>query len=327
MYICGGETIWANIFICCEYLFIILLAYLYTSNLFHIFRYKETNNYENLDLILIILSLIQIYLMILELITDSYLGLNMLQGIFKFSQNSIITGCLLFQIMLWQHYSITLYIIKYFIISMIVFDLVTILFVILFETSFFEINYCRSVILIALVAISIAMDFGIFAYAFYKRVRENENEDTNNPMTLLNEEDDQYNIGKVIQKYATSIKKMKNYYLIIIATFTISFLTDIYMKVYWTTSEAIETATTDMGAINNAMNSTLLFTTDNNNNYNNTTCSYYGNLGENFSFDDFIFCNFALILRDLTPHVYIFVSMFRFKQNLITRSSNLIEAL
>jgi hypothetical protein len=336
MYICGGNTIWAYTFTLIEYILIALIAYLYTTSVIQIYKNKETYNYENIDLILIILSLVQVYILVLEIFTDTYIGFKYMIGIFKFSQNSIITGCLLFQIMLWQHYQITLTIVKYFIMSMIIFDVVTIFIIMMFETSFFEINYCRSLVLCTLVVVSIAMDVGVLLYALYKRFMEN---NENSSLNLLTEEDDQYNLSKIIQKYTYSIRTMKNYYLIITAIFTVSFIIDIYWKFYLTGTRnedsgglnAVNCANITNDANNVTFNSTLLLEETMGDSCigkaNNNTCYYYGNLGDDYSFTDFLLCNFTFLFKDLSPHVYIYFALFRFKHNLISRSSSLIEPL
>jgi hypothetical protein len=315
MYICGGSTLWATLFTIIEYISIFLIAYLYTSSLIEMYKNGESSCYEKLDLILIGLSILQIYVIGLEIISDSYIGLNYLLGLFKFSENSIVTGCLLFQIMLWQHHSITLDIVKYFLMGMIVFDIVTIGFIILFEPSFFEPSYCQSTVLTVLVISSLLINFVILLYALYKRFQERSEEN----ITLLAEEEDQYNLSKIIQKYTFSIRKMKNYYIIIIVTFTLSYLVDIYWKLE-KTSSTIDKSNTDMNGNITILNSTLTM--------NNTMhCDYYGNFKETFQFGEFLFCNFSYILKDLVPHIYIYISLFRLKHNMITRSSSLIEPL
>jgi hypothetical protein len=321
MYICGGDTQWANLFTIIEYATIITLAYLYSKGMFQMYKGGESLYYEKLDLILIGLSIIQVYIIGIEIISDSYRGLTYIHGLFKFSQNAIITGCLLFQIMLWQHHAISLYVVKYFIMGVIIFDIVTILIIMLFETSFFESSYCRSAIITVLIISSIIMNVGILIYAFYKRLQEN-NEERN--FSLLAEEDDQYNLGKIIQRYTFSIRKMKNYYLIIIATFTLSYLVDMYWKLILTGSSFTEEVTL-MSGNGTALNSTILLS--NEITEDNSTCYYYGSLGGNFLFGDFLVCNFSYILKDLVPHTYIYISLFRLKHNMITRSSSLIEPL
>ena len=103
MYICNGNTGWGIFLNICESSTIIALAYLFTMSLILKNRNKELKNYETLDLMIIILSTIQIYLIILCLILGSSYGLSLIEDLFKFSQNALIAGCLL--LTLWHYHT------------------------------------------------------------------------------------------------------------------------------------------------------------------------------------------------------------------------------
>ena len=57
------------------------------------------------------------------------------------------------------------------------------------------------------------------------------------------------------------------------------------------------------------------------------TCNYYGNFEDQFGIRQYFLCCIAFIIRDLSPHIYIFFAIFFHKPESISRSSSFIEAL
>lgn len=323
MLICTGNTGLSSFLSLCEFTLITILAILYTKNIFRIYKEDEIEKYEYLDRILMLLSSCQIFLLFIVFLSSEYFGISLIYEVLKFSENAIICGCLLFQIMLWQHYSVTFYLVKHYIIIMVIFDVITILCGVSFEYSFFEVNTCPSLIMIILSLIGLFFGLGIMGYAVYKNFEEKTDVSLHSLVV-----EDHYNLNNIFQKYANSIKKMKKYYLLIIVSFTLSYFVDIYFKL-------IMTRDIEDNIDNNAgIQSNYTYTNITNIYNSNTTlpaneenCSYYGNLGDEFYFKEYIICTLSFFFRDLGPHIYIFLALFVYKTNAISRSSSFIELI
>jgi hypothetical protein len=327
MYICYGNTAWSAFFTICEVSSTLILAFLYTTNIIKIYKNGLKENYDNLDLILVFLSIFQIYFMLCKFIFSDYFGFTLFQETFKFSQNLIISACLLFHVMLWQQSSVTLYLIKHYILLMIIWDLCTIIFSFIFESSFMEINFCKSIILIILAIIGLLVDLGILSFAVYKNFEDKADVSLN----LIVE--DHYNLNDIIQKYTSSVKRLKKYYLLIVVSFALSYFVDIYFKLIMTSWGG------ENNILNNKTNTLYNQTIIPNEMYSNSTkissihnrtdtgCSYYGNLGDNFSIKELIICSVSFFFRDLGPHVYIFLALMIYKPSVVSRSSSFIELI
>lgn len=225
MYICSGNTFWSYLFSFSEIVSIAFLAYLYTKYTLNIRKTNEIENYENLDLIIIFLSIFQVYLMLFSLVFSNNFGFSILQEISKFTQNMIICGCLLLQIFLWQKYPIAIYIIKNYVYIFTLFNFFILLCGFFLEYSFLEVNFCYSIILKILPVLGFTFNLLLIAMAIYNNYQE-QNESRKNG-ALIYEND---NLGAIIDKYASSLQKMRKYYLIFIVYFTVSYFVDVYFK-------------------------------------------------------------------------------------------------
>ena len=315
------------------------------------------------------------------LITNNF-GFSLLQEISKFSQNIIICGCLLLQIILWQKYSIAVYIIKNYIFIFGLFNILTLSLSFIFEFSFFQINFCSSIVLKILPTLSFSINLLVMALAVYNNYEEKT--ESQKHTGLLYEND---NLTAIIDKYSSSLQKMRKYYLIFILSFTLSYFVDIYFKFSNVKNENL-----NLNFITNSTNNRILLNEDfhksqnlmdgfflikNLNNFNYTknfffelnnkydkinkniternktiknnftyrilekisnltnnndntikytsACEYYKNLGEKYNFKDLIICFISFVFRDLGPHIYIFVSLFIYKPETLSRSSSFIE--
>jgi len=413
MYICYGNTFWGYLFSFSEIVSIAFLAYLYTKYTLNIRKSNEIQNYENIDLMIIFLSIFQVYLMLFSLVFSNNFGFSILQEISKFTQNMIIWGCLLLQIFLWQKYPIAIYIIKNYVYIFTLFNIFILLYGFLLEHSFLELNFCYSIILKILPVLGFVFNLLLIAMAIYNNYQE-QNESRKDG-SLIYEND---NLGAIINKYASSLQKMRKYYLIFIIYFTVSYFVDVYFKfsnikyddaIYNYSSSASNINKKTENAYDNNKNlvgnykslntvfeskgksftadnlynnrnsnnfSRNIYATylnnqtyfsyenhlnlnskgfealieiedknqkeeeenigkfDNNINNNNKTviinryisaCEYYKDLGDKYSFKELIVCFISFVFRDIGPHVYIFISLFIYKPETLSRSSSFIE--
>ncbi len=366
-----------------EIISIFLLSYLYTKFTVKIHKSNEIQNYENLDLIIIYLSIFQVYLMMFSLILSNNFGFTIFQEISKFTQNMIICGCVLLQIFLWQKYPIAIYIIKNYVLIFTLFNLFILVCGFLLEYSFLEQNFCFSIILKILPVLGFIFNLLLIAMAIYNNYEE-QNESRKNA-NLIYEND---NLGAIIDKYASSLQKMRKYYLIFIFYFTISYFVDVYFK--------FSNIRYDDNIINSSSNikkqKNINYFNDNDmNNGNNfieniknmniskridktlferyninkdktepifnskisnpirqlvenkdnldrslnsdknrnsymlryiSACEYYKDLGDKYSFKELLVCFISFIFRDIGPHIYIFISLFLYKPETLSRSSS-----
>src|SRR5690349_10515191 len=99
MNICYGTTGWASLFTICEHAMLLGIGIFFTKSTYQIIKNKELNKFEFLDWIIIYLSIAQIYLLILSLLFNLFLGMSIILDVLKFSQNAVVGGVLLYQIL------------------------------------------------------------------------------------------------------------------------------------------------------------------------------------------------------------------------------------
>lgn len=406
MYVCYGNTFWSNLFSFFEIISIAFLAYLYTKYTANIRKTNEIQNYENIDLIIIFLSIIQVYLMLFSLVISNNFGFAILQEILKFTQNIIIWGLLLLQICIWQKFPIALYIVKNYVYVFILFNLFILLCGFFFEYSFLEINFCYSIILKILPVLAFVFNLILIAMAIYNNYQEQSESRKNGAMIYEND-----NLGAIIEKFSSSLQKMRKYYLIFIIYFTVSYFVDVYFKFsnikYDDNVYNYKSSKNNTLINNNNLNNKNTFSDNiiSNNTYiynsnavpeneseyllrkNNITnnlhfnsaleinkqnnfwsekdigliangyriliekqnkitkqeenkiiksnnvfitkyisaCEYYKDLGDKYSFKELLVCFISFVFRDIGPHVYIFISLFIYKPETLSRSSSFIE--
>jgi hypothetical protein len=281
MYICNGTSGWGIIFDIAEWLTTISIAYLFTMSIILKKRNNELKNYETLDLLLIILSMVQIYFILLCFLFGSNYGLSLLEDLFKFSQNALIAGCLL--LTLWHYHATMLEYMKYLIIVMLVFDFMILISILFSSVSFFETSFCKSVIQFLMIIIGLMINFSTSMYSIYKKYNKTRN------FVPLNEE--HFILSPIMKSCDLNIKRMKNFYLNLLIILSFSYLVDIYYKTVMVSMEPIT-----------------------------NTCIFLNDKGQDFDFGNFLFCKFSFILRDVLPHIYIFYEFFS-RQTKVSRSS------
>jgi hypothetical protein len=336
MNICYGDTGWGFFFFICEILIIFILGFFYSRNTYVIFKNGEQSQYEFFDWILIFFSSLQIYILFFSLMVGFFFGFVLVSEILKFSQNMIISGILLSQILIWSKFAITDRLVKIFIFFLITFDLIIFFSGLYSEYSFFEANYCTSQSINFLIVFGLIINLGLIAYTVYKNFEERK--DVKSLNLIL---EDKNNLDQILQRLTANIKTMKKYYLIIIIAFTLSFLIDIYFK-FTMTNQVLNRNTTKIPSsvlgdenftdenilnnvtIDNLTNSTQNYTDLNENIY---VCQYYGDFKSNFFLKEYLICFLSFLLRDILPHVYIFMALFFYKHFISSRSSSFIELI
>jgi hypothetical protein len=343
--------------------------------------------------------------MFFSLVFSNNYGFSILQEISKFSQNVIICGCLLLQIFLWQKYPIAVYIIKNYIHIFTAFNILILLSGFLFEFSFTDTNFCLSSILKILPVMGFGFNLLVITMALYNSYEEQNEVGKNGG--LLHEND---NLGAIIDKYTSSLQKMRKYYLIFIISFTLSYFVDIYFKFSNVSNDNLYKFQNTTNIVRNIPNKIYIsFNTSYDNlnanvgnsyiYYNNTlnqdnktfdnfkrdatnpfnfakfnsiedkepndilkkdedyyplrkliesnleknvtlenlnkneinvnklisACDYYKDLGEKYSIKELIVCLISFAFRDIGPHIYIFISLFIYKPETLSRSSSFIE--
>lgn len=309
-----GSSNWSSFFTLCEILLTLILFGIYIRKIIKIIRNQEINMYEKLDLLVILLSVLQIFLYLVFFVIKEYYFISLANSILKFSQNSIIC-CLLLVIIMWKYSSITFLIINYFMMTILISDIVFCIFG-LIEYSPFETQYCKPKIEFILSLFGFIVNIIVLCCSFYFSTKGSEEEILKNQLI----EDDQYYINNIYNKYVDNIKKMMKSFLIITIFFLISFGIDILFNSL--DQNIKQVITNDNNLISDANSTTL-----NGNNTEIYLCPYYGNFETNFGFKEYLICCISFILRDLSTHLYIFFALFFFKPENISRSSSFIEAL
>jgi hypothetical protein len=331
MNICTGTTGWSLFFSFCEILSIIAIGFFYTKTVYSIYKNDQKEKFEFLDWILIYLSIFQIYFMFFSFLIGFYFGFILILEIFKFSQNFLISGILMYQILIWHKYVVTYDVVKYFIVVLCSIDIISVTIGLAFEFPFFDVSGCKSSTIVTLIMLALTIDILIISFAVYKNLEEKNDSKSLNILV-----EDQHNLNDLIQRFATNIKKMKKYYLIIVVTFSLSFFVDLYFNLFMR-NQTGDPKTEINNLFSNNTNSSLI---TNNSNYtsfesnsdtypNNSSisCNSNSNFGENFSFKEYLICAISFFFRDLGPHIYIFLAIFIYKPNINSRSSSFIELI
>jgi hypothetical protein len=281
MYICNGTTGWGIFLNLCEYITTIALGYLFTMSIIVKNRNKELKNYETLDLIIIILSTIQIYIILLCLLLGTNYGLSLLEDLFKFSQNALLAGCLL--LTLWHYHSTMLEFIKYLIIAMLIFDFIVLLSILFSNIEFFETKFCKSTLQFIMIILGLVINVSTIIYSMYKKY--------NKIKDFIPLNDEHFILSPIMRNCDSNIKRMKNFYLNLLFILSLSYLVDVYYKSFMVVIDPVSGG-----------------------------CVFLNDKGGEFDFGNFLFCSLSFALRDILPHCYIFIEFFR-RQTNVSRSS------
>ena len=320
-------------FICIEYILIILLLLLFLKKIYDLFKYPNFS-YDKIDIIIIYLSSLQLILFLFRLIKN-YNIFSALILINKFSQNFLI--CTLLSIYtLGNNENRKNTIVKYFLISLLILDIL--IFIIdLYNEHIFEINNKETIVYLIISIICLLLD----GYICYKSFINKKNMSSTNienfaPKKLNNiikkEEPliEEINKGNNENKenefidalYYQNLNKVMiiiTLYFYILFTFLISYILDIILYFSYT-SNAQSNDINNNGTKNN---DTMIFNTTNehNNTEINNTSTFSQNIEEQYTFCKLIICFFVFFFRDIFPYLIIYLMLFYYKLNYYHRSS------
>ena len=320
-------------FICIEYILIILLLLLFLKKIYDLVKYPNFS-YDKIDIIIIYLSSLQLILFLFRLIKN-YNIFSALILINKFSQNFLI--CALLSIYtLGNNEKRKNTIVKYFLITLLILDIL--IFIIdIYNEHIFDINDKETMVYLVISIICLILD----GYICYKSFINKKNMSSTNienfaPKKLNNiikkEEPliEEINKGNNENKenefidalYYQNLNKVMiiiTLYFYILFTFLISYILDIILYFSYT-SNAQSNDINNNGTKNN---DTMIYNTTNE--YNNTeinnTSIFSQNIEEQYTFCKLIICFFVFFFRDIFPYLIIYLMLFYYKLNYYHRSS------
>ena len=326
MKICSGDNIFSAIFNFIEFFAIVFICLLIFRNIVNIFKFRS-NLYDKIDIIVMFLTVIQLIIIIFQLF-ENYFIFSLLISILKFSQNILICSLLLV-IVLWKHSNITRKIINYFMISL----LITNILIFLFGISYYnplDKNNCESTVNIIIVILSLFLNVFIGNLSYHFKINNNiiDNNKKSNIISDYNDINEQINegeelfINRMYNQYLTNIRNTLTMYLLILFPFFLSYLIEFIFYFFFSNNIIFENEENKdvENAINDNVN-TMYFNGKINKNVTYNSCELIRNYGKNFNFVNFILCLFGFIIRDFLPHFCVYVVLFKYKIKNSTRSS------
>lgn len=318
-------------FICIEYILIILLLLLFLKKIYDLFKYPNFS-YDKIDIIIIYLSSLQLILFLFRLIKN-YNIFSALILINKFSQNFLI--CALLSIYtLGNNENRKNTIVKYFLISLLILDIL--IFIIdLYNEHIFDINDKETKVYLVISIICLILD----GYICYKSFINKKNMSSTNIENFGTKK-----LNNIIKKEEPLIEEINNenkkenefidalyyqnlnkvmiiitLYFYILFTFFISYLFDIMLYFSFISN-------TQSNEINNngtKNNGTMIYNTTNEYNKTeiNNTYIFSQIIEEQYTFGKLLICFIVFFFRDIFPYLVIYLMLFYYKLNYYHRSS------
>lgn len=330
---CFDYSKYSIIFFFLEFISIIILFIFYLKNILNIWKYNN-HSYDKIEIILIYLAEIQLVIFILRLFLD-YNIFSVLISINKFSQNLMICSLLMI-IILGKYTNSKNKIINYFLITLLIADILLFLIGIKDNESFKK-SETESIIhlFIALFCGIINVIILYKSYVFKKESNEKINNnlyknklislkpitnDDGNPDYELNNENNFFNT--ILNQHLSNAITILSIYFYILIPFLISYFMEIIIYFFFNSNicninndENIDNK--DQIYNNTNINNTdynnsyyLVFTEENNNNYN---CG--------FNFGKLVKCFIFFILRDFLPYFVSYLMFFYYKEKYHRRIS------
>ena len=339
MKICGGfgSSIYNSFFVILELISIIIIFFYYLINIINLWN-NPINSYDKIDLILIYLSGIQLVLFFLRLCED-YNIFSVLILINKFSQNLMICSLLMI-IILGKYSSSKAKIINYFLITLLVADILLFLIGINDKDSF-EKSDAESLfnVIIAFICIIINVIIAYKSYLFKVETNNkiNENLNENKISALINYNDNDNNIDKndennegdffntILNQHLSNAITILSVYFYILIPFLISYFIEIILYFFFSSNNGNgkEEDIIDNN-YNNSDNDNDDIDNDINNNINliinkkfknniNDTCAFVQDSKNGLSFGNLLICFIFFILRDFLPYFITYLMFFYYK--------------
>jgi hypothetical protein len=341
MKICAGfgVTIFSTIFTSLEFIAIIVLFILYLRQIINLWNYPNAS-YDKIDLILIYLSEIQLITFFIRLILN-YNIFSVLILINKFSQNLMI--CSLLMIIILDKYSNSkTKIINYFLMTLLITDILLFLIGINDDKSFKKAE-TESMFHMVMAIICSIINLIIIYYSYNFKMeginKINDNLNKNKLVSLQNvnninndidnENDNDYEeqsnekdfFNTVLNQYLSNAITILSVYLYILIPFLISYIIEIIIYFYFN-SNIINTNDNEIRDNNNNNTTNNDTAVNNNTDYNNSqnininsdySCIFIQKNENYFGFGKFCICFILFILRDCLPYSMTYLMFFYYK--------------
>ena len=336
MQICSNYSpnIFSSIFITIEYIIIIILLLLFIKKIYELYKFPNSS-YEQIDIIIIYLSSLQLILFIIRLIKN-YNLFSVLISINKFSMNFLISVFLLIYI-LGQSEQSNASIVKYFLVALLILDIL--IFIIEINYSkIFNIDNNDTIVDLIISIICLIVDGFIWYKSFINKKNMNNKIQENNEINklsnvinkdeILTEEKNDVNnekkeeFGFINNIYYQNLKNLAiliTIYLYILFAFIITYLFDFIL--YFSNTSGKNT--NDINNNNTVNNGTMVYNNINkcNNTEINNACIFSQNTEELFSIWKLILCFIIFFVREIGPYLVIYLMFFYYKLNYYHRLS------
>lgn len=345
MKVCGdfASSIYSKLFILLEIISIIILFVMYLRKIIELWN-NPNNSYDKIDLILIYLSEIQLIVFFLRL-CQNYNIFSVLIMINKFSQNLMICSLLVI-IILGKYTNSKIKIINYFLITLLIADIILFLIGINDKESFDKsdaesmFNVIISFFCIILNSFILYKSY-LFKIETNKKIEENLN---NNKLVALrnynsneninnnngdyhdnNEEGDFFNT--ILNQHLSNAVTILSVYFNILIPFLISYFMEIILYFFFSSND--KTSLNDNEIIESHNNNTignesyfnnedlnyhinLIINEEYKNNISNT-CIFLQDYKTNFGIGNLIVCFLFFLLRDFLPYFMTYLMFFYYK--------------
>lgn len=281
MLICSGKSIYGLLFHYTSCFSLFIFVSFYALSLVKYFQNNERNKIHKFDVFILTFSFSQVLLMFFYFIKPYFL-LSLFITLLKFTQNTIIC-CLLLVILKWKFDSIYVTLMNYTLILILLVDFLC-FFGAEYEYALLSLEPCKAKTEILLNLTGYFFDLVIMIMNVYINYHPKQEDSLN-----LIVKEDQYYLNHVFASFVTRMKKLNITYVIILGFFLLSFSIEIILFLAGDDNE------------NNASN------------INENDCEYYGIFKDLFGKEQMMICFICFILRDILPHLYIYLGLLIFK--------------
>ena len=340
-------TVYSLIFISLEYISIIILFILYLRKIIHLWNYPN-NLFDKIDLILLYLSEIQLLIFIIRL-CQNYNIFSVLISINKFSQNLMICSLLMI-IILGKYSSSKTTIINYFLITLLIADIL--LFLIgINDNEAFKKSEAESFSNVLTAFLCIILDIIILYKSFFFKSKAinkiNDNLNKNKLVSLKNinnDNDNEYDnkeelnnegefFNTILNQHLNNAITILSVYFYILIPFFLSYVTEIILYFYFQTNDSniSEKENEPLNSNSSIYNNTNMNISDYNYTNNSIleydmnksykTCIFSKDIDDYFNFGNLLICFIFFVFRDFLPYLMTYLMFFYYKLKYHTRLS------
>ena len=317
------STLYSTFYIGIEYIVIIIIFLLFLKKIYDLYNFQKIS-YDKIDLIIIYLSALQLFLFLIRLIKNFNI-FSVLISINKFSQNLMISALLLLYI-LGKNEKSKITIIKYFLVTLLILDILIFL-IGINDKQPFETKDNETIDHFIITTFCLILD-GFIWYKSYinKKILNNkivENYEINKLNNIINKEEkligeniyNNENNGFIDSLYFQNLNSVViiiSIYFYILTTFFISYFIDFTLYFSYNSNRNIS----NYNNKSNNNNKTMIYDTDNtyfNNTQINEICIFNEIIEKKFTFWKLIICFIFFFLKDILPYLVIFLMFFYYK--------------